>query len=482
LELFVTRPQITVRIAFGNAPFDAISSLVWTDISAYVWLENNPGGQAIAITRGRQFELDKVQAGTLTLVLDNRDRRFDPDNAASPYYPNVIPTRRVNVRATWNSITYDLYTGYVESWVPLDPQSGAVGLNVVRLTAVDLLKALNYTTMTTTELNPNNPVNVIQGFLNAAGWPAADRIAGANSPTQIPAQVWATQPALTAIQVVAAADSGSFFIETDGRTAYHDRYWTARNNANQALFGDAPSDLVKTLSGAHNASVTTLSLIGVTGLADAGTVQIDSELIAYTGRNTSTQQLTGCTRGAYGSTAASHANGASVTSEMAYQDVRFSFDDTRLINHAEVTRIGGTVQTADDAASQATYGLRAVQITNLQITTDVEALSRAQYLTILFAQPYLRIQSLILNGDLAPVGTWPQILSRTFDDKITVIRRPPGGGSPIAKVARIEAINHTIGANVWLCQWQVYPVGNDQFWIVQDAIAGVLDSTTRLAY
>jgi hypothetical protein len=122
LELFVTRPQITVRIAFGNAPFDAISSLVWTDISAYVWLENNPGGQAIAITRGRQFELDKVQAGTLTLVLDNRDRRFDPDNAASPYYPNVIPTRRVNVRATWNSITYDLYTGYVESWVPLDPQ------------------------------------------------------------------------------------------------------------------------------------------------------------------------------------------------------------------------------------------------------------------------------------------------------------------------------------------------------------------------
>jgi len=482
----MTRPVLIVRLAFAAAPFDAISTLVWTDISAYVWLDGNPGGAAISINRGRQFERDQMQAGTCTLVLDNRDRRFDPDNAASPYYPNVLPTKRINVRATWNSVTYDLFTGYVESWVPLDPQAGAVGLNVVRLTAVDLMKTLNYTTFTMTESLSNNPVNVIQDVLSTlipTAWPSADRIAGVNSPTQIPAQVWPTQSALPAIQTIAAADGGVFFIETDGRTAYHDRYWGARNSANQAFFGDSVSTAVYGTSAAIDAVVTTIPMQSVTALASSGTMQIGSELIGYTGLNTSPAQLTGCTRGAYGSIAATHAIFAAVTPvELPYQDVQFSFDDTRLINHADVTRAGGTLQSADDASSQAQYGVRATAITGLLITTDAEALSRAQYMVILYAQPYLRIASLVLNGSLTLSAVWVQILARTFDDKITVLRRPPGGGAAIAKVARIQAISHSIGATDWTCTWQVYPVGNDQFWILEDAISSVLGSTTRLAY
>lgn len=481
----MTRPVITIRIALAAAPFDTIASLVWTDISAYAWLDGNPGGQALSITRGRQFERDTMQAGTLTLLLDNRDRRFDPDNTASPYYPNVIPTRRINVRATFSSITYDLYTGYVESWVPLDVASGNVAMSVVRLTAVDLTKALNYTNFTMNEAGNNNPVNVINDVLNTlipTAWPPADRTFGSNSPTQIPAQVWPVQPAMPAIQTIATADGGTFFIETDGKAAYHDRYWTARSSANQAVFGDASAQGSAFTNGAINATVTTITLQSVVGIGNAGTVQIDTELIGYTGFNTGTLQLTGCVRGAYGSTAATHTSFTSVlTAELPYQDVTFSFDDTRLINHADVTRLGGTIQTSDDASSQTTYGVRATAITGLLITTDAEALARAQYLTILYAQPYLRVQSLILNGDLAPSAVWPQILGRTFDDEITVIRRPPGGGAAIAKPARIQAITHSIGANVWTCTWQLSPVGNDQFFILDSATAGILD-TNRLAY
>jgi hypothetical protein len=43
---------------------------------------------------GRQYELDQVEAGTLTFTLDNLDGVFDPDNTASPFYPNVLPYRR----------------------------------------------------------------------------------------------------------------------------------------------------------------------------------------------------------------------------------------------------------------------------------------------------------------------------------------------------------------------------------------------------
>ena len=477
----MTRPTIQVRIAFVNAPFAAIASLTWIDISAYVWLDGNPGGSAITINRGRQFELDAMQAGTCTLVLDNRDRRFDPDNAASPYWPNVIPTRRINLRATWNAITYDLFTGYVESWEPFDPTPGAVAQSLVRLTAVDLFKALNYTTFTMNEMSDNNPVNVIQDVLNTSGWPAADRDPGSNSPTRIPAQLWPSQPALPAIQTIATADGGTFFIEDDGRTVYHDRYWSARNSANRAVFGDASAAL-GILNGPISAAATTIALISIATFPTAGTVLIDSELIRYTGLNAGPPQLIGCIRGESMTTASSHSGGVVVTqSELPYADVRFSFDDTRLINHAEVTRAGGALQSADDAASQATYGVRAKQVTNLLITTDAEALARAQYVIILYALPYARVASLLLNGELAPATLWPQILSRTFDDKIIIMRRPPGGGSTIAKIARISAMSQSIGANQWLTTWQVYRVGNDQFFILDSATNGILD-TSRLAY
>ncbi|PVE94978.1 hypothetical protein DC434_13720 [Microbacterium sp. TPD7012] len=58
------------------------------------------------------------------------------------------------------------------------------------------------------------------------------------------------------------------------------------------------------LSTAVDASSTVLALTNVTGLSVTGTLIIDDELISYTGRSGST--LTGVTRGAYGTTAASH--------------------------------------------------------------------------------------------------------------------------------------------------------------------------------
>lgn len=34
----------------------------------------------------------------------------------SPYWPNVVPMRRIRIRATYNAVTYDIFNGYVDSW------------------------------------------------------------------------------------------------------------------------------------------------------------------------------------------------------------------------------------------------------------------------------------------------------------------------------------------------------------------------------
>jgi hypothetical protein len=48
--------------------------------------------------RGRSYELDRAEAGTVTVTLDNADSRFLPGSVQSPYYPYVKSDRRFRIR------------------------------------------------------------------------------------------------------------------------------------------------------------------------------------------------------------------------------------------------------------------------------------------------------------------------------------------------------------------------------------------------
>jgi len=75
--------------------------------------------------------------------------------------------------------------------------------------------------------------------------------------------------------------------------------------------GTIDSAAATTVNEALDASETTITLTSATAFPTAGTILVDSELITYTGK--STNDLTGCTRGALGSTAATHSDGAAAT-------------------------------------------------------------------------------------------------------------------------------------------------------------------------
>ena len=75
--------------------------------------------------------------------------------------------------------------------------------------------------------------------------------------------------------------------------------------------GQKQGQFTSTLSADINTSVTTLSMASSTSFPSSGTVLIDNELITYTGN--SGGSLTGLTRGASGTTAASHSSGDTVT-------------------------------------------------------------------------------------------------------------------------------------------------------------------------
>lgn len=79
-------PTSTLRVAFASAPG---VTPVWTDCSSDI--------REWSRSRGRERDQDHNRAGKLTVVLNNRDRQYDPTHTSSPNYPNVLPMRRVQL-------------------------------------------------------------------------------------------------------------------------------------------------------------------------------------------------------------------------------------------------------------------------------------------------------------------------------------------------------------------------------------------------
>ena len=90
-------------------------------IEATVWLynpTNNDGIEvtskvfSVNITRGKSRQLDYYEPGSVTVVLNNFDRSFDPLNDASDFQPFVYPKRRIDVST--NGLT--IFSGLIDEW------------------------------------------------------------------------------------------------------------------------------------------------------------------------------------------------------------------------------------------------------------------------------------------------------------------------------------------------------------------------------
>lgn len=396
-------PSLLVEIAFTDPPLTANASNTWVDITAYVI--------AISTRRGRSDALGRIEAGTAQLVLDNSDRRFDPTFAASPYYPNVVPMRKIRVSAVYAATTYRLYTGYVQAWPPDWPG----GLDAT--TTIGCVDAFVY--FASKKLNGaySNEFSgdSINTWLTAIGWPAADRLVFAGQ-SQIQSGTFVNTPALQHFQNVVDVESGLLFMAPNGRVTFHNRFWRLTNSrTSAATFGDAASG------------------------------------------------------------------------ELPWLRLNSSYDDQQIWNEARITATGGTEQVATDSASQAAYFTRTLTRT-LPLLTNNEALGLAQYLVALYANPIFRFTSIVLDGLMDDL-LWPHILGRAISDRITVIQRPPPIGVAIQQDCYIEAVSHDIQATEQGTFWRVTfglssaeALAGSSFWILQDAVYGVLNSTTRLAY
>lgn len=99
-------PALVVEWLPGEGPFTTDGN--WVDITEYV-----VGGSTFI---GRQYELDRFQAGSCSLTLAADTRLFDPDWSSGPFYGQLIPMAQLRVWALWSGVIYPVWRGYVTDW------------------------------------------------------------------------------------------------------------------------------------------------------------------------------------------------------------------------------------------------------------------------------------------------------------------------------------------------------------------------------
>jgi len=205
----------------GSTEF-VIGGVSFVDITSRV--------RGVSIGRGKNRELDRFNAGVLSVDLNNEDRAFDPLFTSSPFAGNIVPRRDVRVLAG----TAVQYVGKVLDWnFSFEPN----GRQSASLEAAD-----GFTFLAEQELTPGSAVPQLTGArVNAVlsqvsvDWPVTDRVIDAGN-SQLGADVFDGN-VLSYLQQVEQSEGGLLFIDKQGRVAFRDRLTTPTVD-NVTVFAD----------------------------------------------------------------------------------------------------------------------------------------------------------------------------------------------------------------------------------------------------
>lgn len=247
----MTAPSISVSVSFPTTPAMAIFTLddptkgrldsatyklagptTTVDISSTV--------RQVAIRRGRTRSLDSFEPGTATIVVQDFDGTWNPQNSGSMFYPFIQVRRQVKITAALNGVGYALFTGLIQSFRYDYDKSNKVAYVTLECSDISSqLSQVNVTTITGAAAGDKTGTRIgqILDAISSTFSTSARQIdTGA---TLVQADPGTTRTALDAIRTIVDTEVGAFFVKADGTVRFVDRAGTVTGSQiNPVVFAD----------------------------------------------------------------------------------------------------------------------------------------------------------------------------------------------------------------------------------------------------
>lgn len=375
-------PFILDSLAFGildtNVLADSPADLV--DISSQV--------RRVSTRRGRNRILNQFEAGTATVVLNDPNGDFNPQNPSSPYYGKLLPLRKIRIYAgseyLGNEVLTNIFAGYITSYDTSFFQ-GTTTESLVTLQCVDGFRLLNNVSTGTAPV-PGATSGQLSGtridtLLSFAGFPDS-MMALTPGQSQMQVDPGQNRTILQACQTIEQSEFGGFFMGRSGKAIFLDRNEIAQR-----------SDVV---------------------------AREYSDVFPL---------------------------GPNV---YPYSNIDFAYDDQLILNDVTVSTLGGPSYTEEDATSIATYFTKSGQRLDLLMLDPIEAQDQALTLLAARKDADLRIDSMTLdmNASISELNTL-QNLSMDIYTLINVTKTMPGA-TTITKEVFAQGVNHDITPGRWI--------------------------------
>lgn len=433
----MSAPRLVVQIGFDANPMDV--AVTWTDVSAYV--------RNAQIQRGRQNDLDRIEAGTATIMLKNFDARFDANNAAGPNYGKVKPLRRIQILAQHydrdGTMTGEnfVFTGTIDSW-HTDYRDTNISWTTIR--ATDSAKMLNLVKLSGS-FSQQLSSDRVQAVLDAIGW---------QSP-----RTWILNQSKLAVNTY-VGPAGAALIQ-------------AGNSSVQAATVSSGSalDHLSAVTEAENGSIYVTA---------GGDVRFENRHAPY--------QVHDRYKVCFADNSSVGDDGATLsTRPIGYQAITTDIDDAQVWNQVSVTMQNDTTAwTANDTASQTAYFTRSLERTNSLVTTAIEAADNAEWLLNRYSTAWYHVPGISVNlnsnhTDSATPTDPDVVMALDIFDKVNVRWLPPGASSRYELPAFIDNITDIIpGPGQWTRQLVLQSAEKFTGWVLDSTVNSVLGRTTKV--
>jgi hypothetical protein len=245
----MTVPIVNAVINFSTGPAFAQAMILDQGIlgtnvladSAAVIVDVSNRINRIETNRGRTALSDLFQTGTMTLRIVDQNGEFNPQNPASPYFTFLTPMKKVQITATFNGITYPVFSGFITSYVTTYPDNSSFDdVAITTIQAVDafrLAQLAQISTVTGASAGDLSGTRINE-ILDEIDWPQSMRDIDAGL-TTLQADPGTNRTALQALITATESEYGALYVDGYGSFVFQDRAVTVGSIAGTpTLFAD----------------------------------------------------------------------------------------------------------------------------------------------------------------------------------------------------------------------------------------------------